>query len=129
MKKILPLTYEPKIDGVINGTIRQTIRKGWKYKVGDQIAFHGWEGKPYRTPWNFRTGYYTLNEILFIGVEDAGLVLYDPDTEERLGSVAWTNQYTTKIARLDGIDPPTGEALRDVLLSMGCTGKAQILRW
>jgi len=32
-------------------------------------------------------------------------------------------------ARLDGIDPPTGYSLRDVLLSMGCTGKAQILRW
>jgi len=121
MKKILPLTYEPKIDGVINGTIRQTIRKGWKYTVGDQIAFHGWEGKPYRTPWNFRTGYYTLKKAINVIIEEDGLwqdcCFYQP----------W--EKSDLIARLDGIDPPTGEALRDVLLSMGCVGKAQILRW
>jgi hypothetical protein len=119
MKKILPLTYEPKIDGVINGTIRQTIRKGWKYKVGDQIAFHGWEGAPYRSKWSFRTGYFTLKEVIDIVVEDSGII-----------KIATGHEWVLdRIARLDGIDPPTGEALRDVLLSMGCTGKVQILRW
>jgi len=125
MKKILPLTYEPKIDGVVKGTITQTIRKGWKYKAGDQIAFHGWEGKPYRTPWNFRTGYYTLKEVIPIMVHvDEIWFLHRED-------VTIYREYDAldELARLDGIDPPTGEALRDVLLSMGCTGNAQILRW
>lgn len=124
MKKFLPLTYEPKIAGVIDGTIRQTIRKGWKYNVGDEIAFHGWEGKPYRTPWNFRTGYFTLKEVIDIYVLDTGLLIQNSGDLK-----LWKYPIVSKIARLDGIDPPTGEALRDVLLSMGCTGKAQILRW
>ena len=124
MKKILPLTYEPKIDGVINGTIRQTIRKGWKYKVGDQIAFHGWEGKPYRTPWNFRTGYFTLEKVIDVVIFSDGIQTVTP-----FGKFFHGWEDLNIAAELDGIDPPTGEALRDVLLSMGCTGNAQILRW
>jgi hypothetical protein len=118
MKKILPLTYEPKIAGVIDGTIRQTIRKGWKYKVGDEIAFHGWEGKPYRSKWSFMTGYYTLTQVVNCVIKEWGMVCLSLDY--------W---HPDEIARLDGIDPPTGEALRDVLMSMGCIGQAQILRW
>jgi len=41
----LPLTYEPKIPGVIDGTIQQTIRVGRKFRVGDLVSFHGWEGQ------------------------------------------------------------------------------------
>lgn len=121
MKFNLPLTYAPKIPGVLNGTIRQTIRKGRKFRVGDLIAFHGWEGKPYRSKWSFRTGYFEVVKVIDVTIDEDGfwqdVCFYQP----------WF--HSDDIARLDGIDPPTGEALRDVLLSMGCLGQAQIVRW
>ncbi len=127
MKRFLPLTYEPKIQGVINGTIRQTIRKGWKLKIGDQVAFHGWEGTPYKSKWSFRTEYFTLNEVIDIRIDDEGFDVYS----DIVVALQITKGEVTmdEIARLDGIDPPTGEELRSVLLSMGCIGDAQILRW
>ena len=49
-------TYEPKIEGVRRGEIRQTIRPKGKrpVEVGDRILFHGWTGRPYRSPWSWR---------------------------------------------------------------------------
>lgn len=42
----------------------------------------------------------------------------------------YRSQRDFDIAALDGIEPPTGEALQQVLDSMGlCVGPAQILRW
>jgi hypothetical protein len=123
MKKILPLTYAPKIPGVLNGTIRQTIRKGRKLQVGDLIASHGWEGKPYRSKWSFRTGYFELTQVIDCEIKEWGIKI-PPDT-----AFGWKYKKLNILARLDGIDPPTGEALRDVLLSMGCLGQAQIVRW
>lgn len=127
MKRWLPLTYEPKIAGVLDGTIRQTIRKGCRYWEGDEIAFHGWSGKPYRSPWSFRTGYYPLKEVYEIDIRPDGILIHS--MIEKYVVVVYPWEQLDEIAELDGIDPPTGEALRDVLLSMGCTGKAQILRW
>lgn len=127
MKRWLPLTYGPKIAGVLDGTIRQTIRKGCRYWEGDEIAFHGWSGKPYRSPWSFRTGYYPLKEVYEIDIRPDGILIHS--MIEKYVVVVYPWEQLDEIAGLDGIDPPTGEALRDVLLGMGCTGSAQILRW
>jgi len=127
----IPLTYEPKIAGVCDGTIRQTIRVGRKFSPGDLVSFHGWEGKPYRSPWSFRTPYLELTEVYLI-------IIY-PDCILAPGGGAFPpwpafgEDELTDLARLDGIEPPTGEALCRVLSEMHKipdTGVgAQILRW
>ena len=48
---ILSMTYGPKIAGVMDGSIRQTIRHTERIKVGDKLILHTWTGKPYRSPW------------------------------------------------------------------------------
>jgi len=130
MKHNLPLTYDQKIRGVVDGTVRQTIRIGHKYAVGDLVSFYGWEGVPYRSKWSFRTPYFELSEVIPI-------VLY-PDGIEIDGEITPWAQLDD-LARLDGIDPPTGEALAGVLgevvktmhgIPPGDGGiDAQILRW
>ena len=116
----LPLTYKPKIQGVIEGKYRQTIRPGVKYQIGDRIAFHGWEGKPYRSKWSFRTGFFILKMAINVTVYCRGI-----------GRVAWKDLNYE--AALDGIDPPTGEELGRVLRSMHKIPVKgipfQILRW
>lgn len=124
----IPLTYAPKIPGVINGTIWQTIRVGRKFSVGDLVSFHGWEGKPYRSRWSFRTPHYRLIIAHPIVIRPGGIEsLVGSGTEYR----AWS--MLDDLALLDGIDPPTGEALCMVLRGMHkipAEGiEAQILRW
>ena len=126
----LPLTYAPKIQGVINGTIRQTIRPGRKFATDDLVAFHGWEGKPYRSKWSFRTPYYKLLCVF-------PAVIYPNGMEIDFFGWGCDDIFPwdclDNVARADGIDPPTGEGLRDVFSSMyriPDTGKeAQIIRW
>jgi len=123
---IRPLTYAPKIQGVLEGTIRQTIRAGQKLAAGDRILFHGWAGTPYRSKWSFRTPYYTLIAVIPIRIRPDGL-LFESNGEVR----PWAD--LDDLAARDGIDPPTGDGLREVLLGMhavpasGVAG--QILRW
>ncbi|MDI6720480.1 MAG: hypothetical protein QMD46_12790 [Methanomicrobiales archaeon] len=120
----IPLTYAPKIAGVLAGSIRQTIRTGRKFSPGDLVSFHGWEGKPYRSKWSFRTPYAPLKDVIPITIRADGV-------ETPLGFRPW--HLLDGIARLDGIEPPTGESLRDVLLGMHTVPadgiEAQILRW
>ena len=62
-KHILPLTYKPKIQDVLDGKITQTIRPISYTKpknVGDLVMFHGWSGKPYGSKWSFRTSYWEI---------------------------------------------------------------------
>lgn len=123
---IRPLTYAPKIQGVLDGTIRQMIRVGQKLAAGDRILFHGWAGTPYRSPWSFRTPYFTLIAVIPIRIRPDGL-LFESNGEVR----PWAD--LDDLAARDGIAPPTGEGLREVLLGMhavpasGVAG--QILRW
>jgi hypothetical protein len=123
----IPLTYAPKIAGVLDGTITQTIRTGRKFSVGDLVSFHGWEGRPYRSKWSFRTPYAPLETVIPIQIR--------PDGIKTTGAYGAYYRWSrlTLLARLDGIEPPTGEALRDVLLGMHKTPdegiEAQILRW
>ena len=121
----LPLTYKPKIPGVIEGSIRQTIRPGRKFSPADLVAFHGWEGIPYRSKWSFRTPYTSLIEVLDIEIETRGILLPS-------GRARWAELDT--LARLDGIDPPTGEGLKNVLFGMhpihiGEKLEGQVIRW
>lgn len=123
MKHILSLIYDSKIQAVLAGTCRQTIRLGNRFAVGDQIMFHGWEARPYRSKWSFRTPYYPVEQVINITILLRGIAM---PHEFR----PWP--LLDEIARLDGIVPPTGEALRDVLLGMHTiTGPmpAQIVRW
>jgi hypothetical protein len=110
----IPLTYEPKIPGVIDGTIQQTIRVGRKFRVGDLVSFHGWEGRPYRSKWSFRTPYFTLTMARAIRIVPGGIVVPPRPLHEEY--YAW--RALDDLAARDGIEPPTGEALRDVLLGM-----------
>ena len=122
----IPLTYSPKIPGVLNGTIRQTIRTRRTYAVEDRIAFHGWAGKPYRSPWSFRTEYFRLREVIPIFILPAGIAFEDDRSWKRWENLAF-------IAEKDGIVPATGEELGRVLSSyhkIPVDGvPAQILRW
>jgi hypothetical protein len=127
----LSLTYEPKVEAVKAGTCRQTIRpvgKGPRKRVGDLVSFHGWSGRPYRSSWSWRIPYTPLVEVIDIIIRPdclklAGLSFLFP----------WSDRGIKTIAEKDGIVPPTGEALRDVLMSKNKIPdagiEAQILRW
>ena len=40
-KHVMAITYPPKIEPVKDGRCTQTIRKGSKVSVSDEILFHG----------------------------------------------------------------------------------------
>jgi hypothetical protein len=135
----LPLTYQPKIEPVLLGTCRQTIRvltvnkKTGKLapqkQVGDLIRFFLWTGRPYWSKQIDLTNYEPLASTEGIWILPDGI------TWSR-GKIIQVDPWETLdwLAALDNITPPTGEALRDVLV--GKNGKiplegveAQILRW
>lgn len=130
-KWFLPLTYKPKIPGVLSGEIRQTIRPGRKFSVGDQIAFHGWEGRPYHSRWSFRTEYFTLWSVFPVMIYPHG-IRFTYNTEVSL----WLDARVVALAELDGIDSTpglAGIALGDLLNSMHRIPnegiEAQIIKW
>lgn len=123
-KWILSFTYEPKIPGVRAGKIRQTIRIGRKFKEGDLVSFYEWSGLPYRSQWSYVAPYVPLTEVIPIVIHEEGIEMFGD-------LIKWEN--LDDIAREDGVNPPTGEELKNVL-----TGnrkipeagiEAQILRW
>lgn len=126
-----PLTYPPKIPGVLDGSIRQTIRIDSHYGLHDLIAFHGWQGKPYRSPWSFRTKYFEINYVNNIHIVPDGLMFESCVKQGGTYVIPW--RMCVAWAHLDGIDPPTGEELGHVLLSMHKIpaegSPAQIIRW
>lgn len=124
----VPLTYQPKIQPVKEGRCKQTIRFGRKYSPGDLIRFYTWTGRPYHSKREDLTGYMKITEVLNILVSKNGWGEVFPD------SMSWSHPISDIIARLDGIVPPTGEALRDVLIdkngAISPQGiEAQIVRW
>ena len=124
----IPLTYAPKIPGVLLGTIRQTIRTGQKFRVGDLVSFHGWTSKPYRSKWSFRTPYLSLTTARAIRIIPSGIVVPGLVREE---FCAW--RVLDGLAARDGIEPATGEALGLVLSRLNPIPlegvDAQIMRW
>jgi len=128
----IPLTYAPKISGVLAGTIRQTIRMKRLYKTGDKIAFHGWAGVPYRSPWSFRTPYLLLREVVPILVFPEGISsMVSPGWSPR--QMFWPYHRLDNLAAQDGIVPATGAELGRVLTGYHkipeAGVEAQILRW
>ena len=119
---IMSFTYEPKIAAVQNGMIRQTIRKcreGREINPGDFILFHGWEGRPYRSKWSWRlkakvkrVGIVYLEECCLqpIGGQFS-FVIFRMNVE----SHPWNSEFANKLAELDGIVPPNGRELKEVL--------------
>lgn len=136
----IALTYKPKIEGVRRGDITQTIRPEGKrdYKVGDALTIHGWAGRPYFSEWSWRLERQPLLEVIRIKVDKEGLTmptstLRGPELKETFEdhTFPWDHQTVDFIAELDGIKPPTGVELRNVLLSKnkGRGGRYRILRW
>lgn len=112
---ILSMTYGPKIEGVRNGTIRQTIRKynpKRPFKIGDKLLIHGWSGKPYRSPWNWRME-AEVKELPSFEARNIGVNDTAPIAQMRF--YAWDTPVMDRIAGYDGISPPTGLALKEVL--------------
>ena len=117
---VLPLTYKPKIPACKAGTICQTIRPHWKMRPGDTILFHDWAGKPYYSKWNWRAR---------VNVTEAHPVWIYPEWFERLEwsprrgcfvavPYSWSSKVADELAAKDGIDPPTGKALGELLCKM-----------
>jgi len=126
-KHVMAITYAPKEDAVRLGDCRQTIRKGDKVSVGDEILFHGWSGRPYRSPWSWQkrvTVACTMPISLFA---DDGVQFY-------VKVYSWRSAIADSLAAEDGILPPTGAALRDVLFGLNTPPSDvpvtyQIIRW
>lgn len=126
----LPLTYPPKIEPVLLGTCRQTIRPGSKKKVGDLIRFYVWSGKPYRSKQINLTEYKPLKEVHNIVIGNCTITA----PSLMMFPIHWNSLYANELASKDGIVPPTGLKLQEILISKN--GKipadgieAQILRW
>ena len=136
----LPLTYPPKIEPVRKGECTQTIRfctisKSKKHpgeiirkQVGDRVRFYCWTGRPYWSHPEYVTEYMELTYAENVVIKPDGI----HDRQSVFLPSLWID--LDGLASLDFIDPPTGEALRDVLI--GKNGKiplegipAQILRW
>ena len=126
-RHVKALTYTDKVDAVRSGTCRQTIRPAGKRPVGvgDTITFHGWTDRAYRSPWSWRLE-VEVTEVIPAELSNSGMfingVLH-----------AWTSWYPARLAEYDYINPPTGEALRDVLFKLNDAPKEleqyQVIRW
>lgn len=139
---IMAMTYAPKVEGVKNGTIRQTIRRfnpKNPFKLGDKLLIHGWSGKPYRSPWSWRLE-AKVKELdkLLCDCDMWALVDHYDLTHSGYCTAAhpWdsTHPIIDKIAKADGITPPTGMSLKLVLegfhnmFGPDCT-EFQVIRW
>lgn len=141
---ILAITYQPKIAGVRDGTIRQTIRPYNPQnprQVADKLILHGWAGKPYRSPWNWRQQEQVWQAIDMVALRDVVGFWQNPITgipfsnqSVLINYCSWFDFAVDEIAKLDGISPPTGEELKHVLESYHgkFTDKPiqfQVIRW
>ena len=120
---IISMTYPPKIDGVRDGTIRQTIRAynpKFPFKLDDKLLIHGWSGKPYRSPWSWRIS-GVVKELDHLWVDSDIWALKDHYDLTHSGLATAISFWDTphhridKIAKVDGIDPPTGLGLKKVI--------------
>jgi len=137
MRKLaMAITYLPKISAVRSGECTQTIRavrKGHKVSVGDEILFHGWSGRPYRSKWDWRKR-VTVTEVISINIDSVmGVGAPYLPKSNLLNWMSWDSVYVTNLAVQDYIDPSTGEALRDVLFGLNGAPddpeEYQIIRW
>lgn len=124
-KWVMSITYLPKIDPVKDGRCTQTIRKGRRVSEGDDVLFHGWSDRPYRSKWDWRKR-VKVYEVINAELSSEGMLI-DGILH------AWTSWYPGRLAEYDFIVPPTGEALRDVLFGLNniplFPEEYQIIRW
>ncbi len=111
-RHVKALTYAPKIEAVRSGQCKQTIRPvGRKeIRVGDVLILHGWEGRPYRSPWSWRME-VTVTRVDCVFITKEGWVWTDT-----CSYVEW--RELDAVAQKDGIDPPTGIAMGELFNSM-----------
>ena len=124
MNHVKAMTYAPKVAGVRDGTIRQTIRIGSKVSVGDTILFHGWKGRPYVTKWSWRMR-VTVTKTISIRAYETGFLM-------KGAYYSWRSCTADTLARLDGV--PSGEELGKLLTEMHGLGNVQgtmmqVIRW
>jgi len=125
-KHLMAMSYKPKIDRVFNGEIRQTMRMGRVIKRGDSILIFEWTGKSYRSKWGRRKRVTVKTAIPVRAWEDY------VDTEHGDYKYPWDSEVMNTIAKLDGIDPPTGMELKRVLKEINgdnWEGTYYIIRW
>ena len=124
-KHVMALTYEPKIDSVRAGNCTQAIRpdKDKDIERSDTILFHGWEGRPYRSKWDWRYGPVVVKQVIRIRLYPEGV--YYQDTEKM---VPW--ERCEPLANLDGID--TWLNMRDYFMEHNSLKRGPafvIIRW
>lgn len=115
-KLVMAITYQPKIEPVKDGRCKQTIRMGGKVSINDEILFHGWAGKPYKSKWDWRKRVVVTN-VESIYISESVICFYVSNKKDFVGK-SWDSFWAGSLAIQDFIDPPTGEALRDVLFKL-----------
>jgi hypothetical protein len=131
----IAITYPPKIEPVWCGVIRQTIRPYSAAKpkrVGDIANLFAWTGRPYRSPWAWHKREVII-AVLEVRVSHDCFTLYWPGSRSAT-DYDWHSSYVERLAQMDGIVPPTGPVLHDVLLAfhpkIGSKGlHMQVIRW
>ena len=99
---IMAFTAEFKIEAVKNGTCNQTIRPLGKVMkmVGDRALLHGWSGRPYRSPWNWRIQYTNIVKVDNIKFDQSrGVFFYDQGEWCR-----WDSRTVHWLAVFDGFE-------------------------
>lgn len=132
-KRVMIMTYAPKIRAVQTGECAQTIRKGHKFEVGGSVLIHGWAGTAYRSTWNKRMR-VTITEVTPIMVDDClGVGTQDVSNPLLTDWHRWDSEYCGNLAAFDYIDPPTGAELKKVLFSLNeaptIPERYQVVRW
>ena len=134
----MPMTCKDKLERVFSGEIRQTIRRGERYQVGDTLTIFEWTEKPYRSKWGRRLD-EKVKVVFPILVTNAGVGVFNDSVVKnglvRGTVVPWTSDYLESLARMDGVKPANGMRLRKVLLEMhpdmdlGNGEVFQVVRW
>ena len=113
-KWIKAFTYEPKIKAVRAGLCSQTLRVGRSIAIGDEILFHGWSGKPYRSSWDWRLRVRVVEVVPISFSWDA--FIFEGE------KLSWDNPVVNVIAERDYIKDcglPLGVCLRNVIYTVG----------
>ena len=128
----MALTYENKIEPVRSGKCIQTIRKGWRVSIGDEILFHNWSGRPYASKWGWRLR-VVITDVYDLMIDNDIVTFSSTEHSPDETSYAWDSYIVDAMAIDDYINPPTGKELKNILI--GLNGKItekteyQIIRW
>ena len=125
-------TYKPKIDAVLKGECTQTIRPSHNVMPGDEILFHGWEGKSYYSKWSWRMR-IVVTTVRYIDVYQWGIVTFcGNNVVQQQNKHQWRD--LDWLANDDGIVPPKGIEMGSLFnkyhkLSKAIPKPMQIIRW